>query len=723
LANEGKLILMFDGLDEVNDYKDKVIQLIDALINLNKLKKILLTTRNHFKIEIEDHFRTFSFNLNNFDYEEQKYFLCKYWRNLKWKQNERPSSGKLMKSAEDLLAQIKSSLTENITQLIGIPLQTKMLADVYFQRINEQASAIKITNIADLYSEFIETKIKIRFEEKNQRDPTREKKQAFKREKKHFYSKHSELSLSILFDAKSVENEHDEPHNDLELSEEEILEYGVIVAFTLDKTPTFLHQSFAEYFLAKKALQNIQENKECDAKELEVILKDKRHFLVRKFLNSLLETNRVKRRYQGKENDRNDFKHEIENCCRENLKFLLKYLIEQRQANFKKENSDYITMASREGHKDIVAFLIEKGVDVNQKNQLQETGNGGKNALLEASEYGHIEIVRMLLQYENINVNALDQFGNTPLMLASMKDRREVVRVLLQHENINVNQKDAKVGLCAIECASMSNNIEIVKMLLKNENIDVNQQDNIGSTALMWTSFHGYKECVQMLLQHRGIKVNQKDKFGSTALMWACKSKYGNKECVKMLLQHKDINVNQRDKSGRSTFRLAYNRGDEEIVQMLLEHIGFDENQKNHLQEIRNGGKNGALLEASDSDHLENENKDADDFYNQLLLFASIIGNKEKIEISLQQENIDVNQRDANGCTPLMIASRDGHKEIVRMLLKHKSIDANLQNKKGLTALVEASRRGHNEIVKLLSDHNANKHDNKLRTNDRGCFL
>ena len=38
----------------------------------------------------------------------------------------------------------------------------------------------------------------------------------------------------------------------------------------------------------------------------------------------------------------------------------------------------------------------------------------------------------------------------------------------------------------------------------------------------------------------------------------------------------------------------------------------------------------------------ENENKDVsliDEFYNQLLLFASIIGNKEKIEISLQQEN------------------------------------------------------------------------------------
>jgi len=616
-----------------------------------------------------------------------------------------------VKSAEDLLTQINSSLTKNITQLIGIPLQTKMVADIYFEHItniNEQASAIKITNIAGLYSKFIETKIKIQLGEKYQRDLSKESKKKFERERRLFYLKHSELSLSILFDAKSVENENEAPpQSDLELSEEEILEYGVIVAFTLDKTPTFLHQSFAEYFLAKKSFKKIQ-NKDCAYdKELEVILKDKRHFLVRKFLNSLIETSQLKIRHHGDENERNVYKHEIENCCRENLKFLLKYLIEQRRANFKIENNDYITMASREGHKDIVAFLIEKGIDVNQKNQLQETGNGGKNALLEACEYGHLDIVQMLLAYANVDVNALDQFGNTPLMLASMKDRREVVKVLLKQKNINVNQQDVKVGLCAIECASMSNNKEIVKLLLKNENIAVNQQDNIGATALMWASFHGYKKVVKMLLQHKDINVNQEDKFGSTALMWACKSKYSNKKCVKMLLQHKDINVNLRDKTGRTAFILASNRGDLEIIEKLSKHKNI-------------------LVEASDSGHIENVNKDAsliDQFYNQLLLFASIIGNKEKIEISLQQENIDVNQRDANGCTPLMIASRDGHREIVKMLLKHKNIDVNLQNKKGLTALAEASRSGHNEIVKLLSDHNANKQENKSRTNNRGCFL
>jgi hypothetical protein len=42
---------MFDGLDEVNDYKQQVIHLIDALNRDCILKKILITTRNHLKKE------------------------------------------------------------------------------------------------------------------------------------------------------------------------------------------------------------------------------------------------------------------------------------------------------------------------------------------------------------------------------------------------------------------------------------------------------------------------------------------------------------------------------------------------------------------------------------------------------------------------------------------------------------------------------------------------
>ena len=170
MAKEEKLILMFDGLDEVNDYKQQVIQLIDALMRDCKLKKILITTRNHMREELEDHFSTFSFDLNNFDDEDQKCFLVKYWRSLNLKNPPRSTSAnKLMQSAEDLINRIQSISSDNINQLIGIPLQTKMLADIYFERVKNQEdfSNLILTNIAELYNEFIESKIKIQFKRTN----------------------------------------------------------------------------------------------------------------------------------------------------------------------------------------------------------------------------------------------------------------------------------------------------------------------------------------------------------------------------------------------------------------------------------------------------------------------------------------------------------------------------------------------------------------------------
>jgi hypothetical protein len=93
---------------------------------------------------------------------------------------------------------------------------------------------------------------------------------------------------------------------------QEILEYGVIVGFA---------NGIPEFFLAKSSLQKIKQQNKND-KELEQILRDKRHFLIRKFLNDLIENDENRQGQQHQEvskNEREDFKREIENCCSENL--------------------------------------------------------------------------------------------------------------------------------------------------------------------------------------------------------------------------------------------------------------------------------------------------------------------------------------------------------------------------------------------------------------------
>ena len=193
-----------------------------------------------------------------------------------------------MQSAEDLIQRIKSISSQSLNQLVGIPLQTKMLADIYFERVKDKQdfSNLMLTNIAELYTEFIEGKIVIQFERTNNNtkiaDLSEEFKEYFEDSKRKFFSAHIKLSSLILFEQNN--------QNDIGLELDEILEYGVIVAFT-NKTPTFLHQSFAEFFLAKSCLQKIkgEQKRIRDDKELEQILREKRHFLIRKFLNDLME--------------------------------------------------------------------------------------------------------------------------------------------------------------------------------------------------------------------------------------------------------------------------------------------------------------------------------------------------------------------------------------------------------------------------------------------------
>jgi ankyrin repeat protein len=414
--------------------------------------------------------------LNNFDDKDQKNFLHKYWRNLNLQHKEtRATSAVLKQSAEVLIKRIKSISSQSLNELIGIPLQTKMLADIYFEKVKDEKefSQIILTNIADLYNQFIESKIKIQYKKIGIEIENDE--ELFEKQKEIFYANHIKLSSSILFENKNKNLDDDFKEKD----EKRIMKDGIVVAFT-NKTPTFLHQSFAEFFLAKSCLHKIKEQKRIkDDKELEQILREKRHFLIRKFLNDLMaidENQKVDRKNRKKSFKKlfdffKSFDTEIENCCRENLVSLLKYFIEDQGAQLN-TSYNFLIVASRNGSKDVVAFLLEKGIDVNQTDKYDEIM--WATALMYASQEGHAEVVKMLIQHKNIDINQQNENGKTALMLASERGHEDIVKMLLEKENIEINQGD-KDGWTALMLASRKGHDKIVKMLLEKDNIEINQ--------------------------------------------------------------------------------------------------------------------------------------------------------------------------------------------------------------------------------------------------------
>jgi len=96
------------------------------------------------------------------------------------------------------------------------------------------------------------------------------------------------------------------------------------------------------------------------------------------------------------------------------------------------------------------------------------------------------------------DVNVQDDYGNTVLISASWKGYTEIVKLLLEKEDIDANiQRDYRDT--ALIGASWEGHTEIVKLLLEKEGIDINIQDDYGQTALICASINNHIEIVKLL--------------------------------------------------------------------------------------------------------------------------------------------------------------------------------------------------------------------------------
>ncbi|KAI2500615.1 serine/threonine kinase [Fragilaria crotonensis] len=334
------------------------------------------------------------------------------------------------------------------------------------------------------------------------------------------------------------------------------------------------------------------------------------------------------------------------------------------------DNDVALIINAYDGNLNEVRALLLDGANVNAQGD-----SDGATALYMASQNGHLEVVRELLQHDDVDVNLQrTDDGTTALFIASQDGHLEVVRALLQHDNVDVNLQCPDDGSTALYIASQEGHLEVVRELLQRDNVEVNLQRTSGSTALIMASQEGHVEVVHELLQHDNVDVTlQRTDDGATALYIA--SYCGHLEVVRELLQHDKVDVNlQCPDIGATALYIASQEGHLEVVRELLQRDNVEVN----LQ--RTSGST-ALIMASHNGHLE------------------VVRNL------LQIDNVDVNLQQTDGSTALYMASQEGHVEVVRELLQHDKVDVNAKNKYGSTALFIASHCGHLEVVRALLQH------------------
>ncbi len=196
------------------------------------------------------------------------------------------------------------------------------------------------------------------------------------------------------------------------------------------------------------------------------------------------------------------------------LEMLNKYAIQKTDKGAKDTDVKIKTMdlisAVQKGDTEIVKMLLDKGADVNAKD------NNGNAALIWAVDRKNTEIIKMLLDKGadvNVDVNVKDGSREPVLIYAIKKDNTEIVKILLDN-GADVKSRAANM---ALSYASIFKNIEIIKMLL-DKGADARRSG--GSDALIVAVIKNNIELVKMLID-KGADISERDIKGKTVLDYA----------------------------------------------------------------------------------------------------------------------------------------------------------------------------------------------------------
>ncbi|KAA8895669.1 ankyrin repeat-containing domain protein, partial [Sphaerosporella brunnea] len=138
----------------------------------------------------------------------------------------------------------------------------------------------------------------------------------------------------------------------------------------------------------------------------------------------------------------------------------------------------------------------------------------GRSAFAWAVYMGHHTVVEHMLcstaiDLPSLDVNQIDTALRTPLHTAVIKDYPDVVELLLSAADVDVNAVDYAGNTPLAEALSLGcayGMMEDVKKLLEKEDVQADIQDHNGLTPLIFATEQGHTESSRLLLENRASK-------------------------------------------------------------------------------------------------------------------------------------------------------------------------------------------------------------------------
>ena len=258
--------------------------------------------------------------------------------------------------------------------------------------------------------------------------------------------------------------------------------------------------------------------------------------------------------------------------------------------------------------------------------------SGGMEAIHFAVQHAPLETFKKFvdIHQKDLDVNARDNNGSTPLMYAAESGNPDAVSVLIKAgADVNAQNND---GWAPLIYAAESGNPDAVSVLIK-AGADVNARNVYEQTPLIYAAKSGNPDAVSVLIK-AGAAVNAQNNNGWTPLMYAAMS--GNPDAVSVLIKA-GADVNARKKYGLTPLMYAARSGNPDAVSVLI--------------------KAGAAVNAQNNDGWTP------------LMYAAGSGSPDAVSV-LIKAGADVNAQNNNGQTPLMYAAGSGSPDAVSVLIK-----------------------------------------------------
>uniref|UniRef100_A0A673WN94 Euchromatic histone-lysine N-methyltransferase 1b n=1 Tax=Salmo trutta TaxID=8032 RepID=A0A673WN94_SALTR len=221
---------------------------------------------------------------------------------------------------------------------------------------------------------------------------------------------------------------------------------------------------------------------------------------------------------------------------------VLLMLVDGVDPNFKMESQSRRTplhVASEAGHQEICHLLVQSGAnldicDEDQRTPLMEACENnhleavcyllragaiashkdveGFTCLHLAAKIGHYNIVEHLLSTGLIDINCQDDGGWTAMIWATEYKHLEQVKMLL-NKGADINIRDKEENIC-LHWAAFSGSVEIAELLLESK-CDLHAVNIHGDSPLHIAARENRLDCVTLFLS-RGADVNLKNREGET---------------------------------------------------------------------------------------------------------------------------------------------------------------------------------------------------------------